>query len=365
MSLVTIFGMHRSGTSFLCRRLHAAGLCLGSGVQRAANHDNLEGHWESLEAVSINDRILAQSGGAWHTVPAELRVDAESHARMAAFVAGLAKHPAAGWKDPRTTLTWPCWRPHLPQQHRIVAAFRHPLAVACSLHTRDGWPLERGLALWADYNQKLLEIADSEGRDILWFDFDVEPDAMEARLRCLCRRLGLSAAGTAIFNRFLRHHVAERIESSALNSRICSLYERLRLHAGKPLDTDATDPPILADGPASAPDVEQLACVVAAQNGILQRDRLQSMARMARVDCEIINRSDAQRLHMAHFADRLADMERQLRQCHELVNQVRSMVLVRCLVKARRGLRRVYGAIRAVMSSLANGCGILSARRGR
>ena len=52
------------------------------------------------------------------------------------FLGGLRAAPVYGWKDPRMTLTLPIWRPHLGS-YRLVACFRHPMAVARSL-AEDG-----------------------------------------------------------------------------------------------------------------------------------------------------------------------------------------------------------------------------------
>src|SRR5262249_52820288 len=115
MVVVVVLGMHRSGTSCLTRMLQQAGMFLGSDLMDVLACSNLEGHAEANEAVRINDRILERGGGAWDRVPATLCGDDDTASRMRAFLLTFDGHPVAGWKDPRTTLTWPLWKPHLPR----------------------------------------------------------------------------------------------------------------------------------------------------------------------------------------------------------------------------------------------------------
>jgi hypothetical protein len=223
--LIVILGMHRSGTSCLARMLQRGGMYLG-GDPGAAASSNPAGHAEAWEAVRINDRLLELSGGAWDRAPRRLAGDADTAARMAAFVAELRAEPVAGWKDPRTTLTFPLWRPHLAD-FRVAACLRHPLAVAHSLRVRDGWPQARGLRLWAAYNERLLEYtAGLPG--VFWFDFDLAPDDLRASVRAFGRQVGLAGDPGGAFNRFLRHH---QDADTPTDPTVRSLYERLKARA--------------------------------------------------------------------------------------------------------------------------------------
>ena len=74
-----------------------------------------------------------------------LTIDAEL---MAAAYPGSA--PPV-WKDPRACLLLPFWREVLPGPLTAVFVWRDPLAVARSLHARDGMPVGYGLALWEWY----------------------------------------------------------------------------------------------------------------------------------------------------------------------------------------------------------------------
>jgi hypothetical protein len=234
--------MHRSGTSCLARILHEAGVFLGDELRLAPQASNLAGHWEADDAVAINDRLLAASGGAWDRPPAEVRADAGTDAAMRAFVAALARHPHAGWKDPRTTLTFPLWRPHLGDVW-VLAAFRHPHAVARSLAARGDAPFERGLALWRAYNERLIAIADAE-KHVSWFPYGVSLAEYGRRLEAFCAAAGLrwEPRLLALVNPALEHHGAEPIDDPA----IARLYEELRRRA------DVGFEPPRAEGDADA-----------------------------------------------------------------------------------------------------------------
>jgi hypothetical protein len=268
MVVVMVLGMHRSGTSCLTRMLQQAGMSLGNDLMNVVACSNLEGHAESWEGVRINDRILELSGGAWDRVPATLRADEDTANHIRAFLANLINgHAVVGWKDPRTTLTWPVWKPHLPAAYRLVACVRHPLAVAHSLQVRDGWPLEKGLDLWAAYNERLLEhVANEDG--VCWFNFDLPETTLAGHVQALCRQLGLpSGEGvTEMFNPYLRHHVhAEPVP----DPRLRALYERLLERA----ESQAPRPP----GPAEAVDEVRLAKLAKVQR--LQNELQQQQTR--------------------------------------------------------------------------------------
>ena len=203
---------------------------------------------------------------------------------------------AQGWKDPRTVLTFPLWKP-LITPYRIVACFRHPASVAKSLAVRDGMTMEDGYALWAAYNERLLEHLRDEPR-VLWFDFDRTPEDIDSWLDNACRALNLTRTPEAVgvFNKFEQHH---RIERTPLVPRLSAIYQELVRRAreanagGTPAPQNAGGTPALqndstaqrrpfptafpaADEPADAApetlrrDLAALANVVTKQNAFLQ-----------------------------------------------------------------------------------------------
>ncbi len=78
--VITILGMHRSGTSALAGSLQAAGLELGD-VRTEGETFNQKGNREPSELIALHEDVLITNGGAWHLPPA--RGDVEPQAEGA------------------------------------------------------------------------------------------------------------------------------------------------------------------------------------------------------------------------------------------------------------------------------------------
>jgi hypothetical protein len=351
MPLVLILGMHRSGTSFLTKSLHEAGCHLGADLLADTMRDNLEGHWESRQAVEINDHLLQLAGGAWNSIPERLRSDPETDERMAAFVRTLQAHRVAGWKDPRTTITFPLWKPHLPD-YRVVAALRHPMSVARSLHVRNGMAIEDGLRLWTVYNERLLGHIAGES-DVLWFDFDAPPEQVAASVRRICAALGLTCSERveSLFNPYLRHHARpEAITDPAA----AELYRRLRAMAGA--SALAPDPGPAAPGDESSladslrrlsTQLDQLGRALALQNANQQAIERVTLDHIVNLNNAIGGLSESlwqavsQVREDALFAhQRITRLEPDLRVCVEFVQKIRTSPPYRLAGAVGRLLRR-------------------------
>jgi hypothetical protein len=147
---VILIGMHRSGTSMLCRLLEQLGVFMG--WQKQGDH-------EALFFVKLNNWLLTQSGARWDqplpikhlvadTAVREVAVDyldvrlgslqnlsylGKKRARYGNI--GSIKEPW-GWKDPRSTFTLPFWLDVFPDA-KVVHILRHGVDVAESLRARD------------------------------------------------------------------------------------------------------------------------------------------------------------------------------------------------------------------------------------
>jgi len=143
---VLLLGMHRSGTTLLAQMLAEMGMHLGR---------NLEEHHESVFVLDANDWVLARAHGAWDN-PLPLRwlmenagsteplvehlrsrVDGISFLRR--FIGPSRLRAFAGdgpllwgWKDPRTTATWPLWQEVFPRA-RAVTVHRNGVGFTRSL----------------------------------------------------------------------------------------------------------------------------------------------------------------------------------------------------------------------------------------
>lgn len=222
---VVVLGMHRSGTSSLAGCLQEAGLYLGEVVEQAPH--NARGNRESLRIRAVNDMVLEHSGGSWDKPPRVIRWDDVLRLRRDdAVAAHMSKVGRWGFKDPRTILTIDFWTEAYPELE-LVGTFRHPLSVAESLRERGGWTLERSLALWAAYNERLLSL--HAARPFPLISFDLARDEYLAAVAAAASRLGLTGvASTRRFGFFsdeLRHH--DKASESELPADVARLYDSL------------------------------------------------------------------------------------------------------------------------------------------
>jgi len=159
--------------------------------------------------------------------PPTLEVDAETVDQITAFVRGTPP-------PSRRRLEGPAHHDHLPgveaASGRLPADRVSPPPASTSptaLRVREGWPVERGLALWTAYNERLLGQLERERQDVSWFDFEAPEAELLGTVQALCESLGLRFERSAAegFNPFLRHH---NNPESIPDLRIKALYDRLR-----------------------------------------------------------------------------------------------------------------------------------------
>jgi hypothetical protein len=187
--VITVLGMHRSGTSCLAGSLEQQGLFLGD-VNTSAPF-NRRGNRESFDIMHLQADVLEANGGAWDRPPPVVEWQAEHLDRAREILAEHAAHPLWGFKDPRTLLTLEGWRQLVPDL-QTAGIFRHPLRVAQSLEHRNKFPVEASLALWRDYNERLLRFHGESPFPVVCFDD--EPAVLEAKLREAAEMLGLGPA---------------------------------------------------------------------------------------------------------------------------------------------------------------------------
>lgn len=222
---ICVLGMHRSGTSCLTGLLEDAGVFLGRVSKQ--NPYNKKGNQENLDIMRLNEAVLAANGAAWDRPPeGEADWDAGQKAALQAILSQYEGHAPWAFKDPRTMFTLSGWRAALPDL-RFIGTFRHPSAVAQSLHRRGKLAPEQGFALWQRYNEKLLEYQSRYRFDLLCFDL-APADYMQS-VTAAFKRLGLDASHTqlAFFEEQLRNTAIEPM-FAAPPAEAMQLYQRLR-----------------------------------------------------------------------------------------------------------------------------------------
>jgi hypothetical protein len=155
MTAIVILGMHRSGTSAITRALNLLGAEIGPEA-------DLGRYWESQRMRGPLDAVLAAFDGAWDAPgvmpegweqePAVRAVEPAAREALAAY----GDPEVMVWKDPRTCLEMPFWRPLLGGDPVVVLIHRHPEEVWGSLDTRNGFGPGLSFALWERYNADAL-----------------------------------------------------------------------------------------------------------------------------------------------------------------------------------------------------------------
>lgn len=121
-----------------------------------SNISNIDGHFEDIALVELNDEALSALGHTWDSPPSDFggthKLSDEVLEKFKLYAACRSEKNAT-WaaKDPRLSLTIPALHPHLSNPHYIVC-YRDSEAVAKSLYKRDGMPLEKGKALKTIYD---------------------------------------------------------------------------------------------------------------------------------------------------------------------------------------------------------------------
>ncbi len=166
---VFILGMHRSGTSMLANILAELGVYLGdSNDIVGVGPGNVFGLYENKKFHGINNNLLESFDSSWcdlNNLPRqeETRFYPPDLSDMAKEIIHKIREDAVGdyvgVKDPRTALFLNFWLKKLDDcEHKIIVIYRKPLAVANSLYKRNNIDVNKGLFLWAQYNQFLKEL---------------------------------------------------------------------------------------------------------------------------------------------------------------------------------------------------------------
>jgi hypothetical protein len=258
---ICITGAHRSGTSMLAHLLHRCGLYFGAQWEMMPPQaDNVEGFWENLAFVSLNEELLAMFNGSWDMPPQIPSIGTCSgepmrllQAKAETLLERFQEVPFWGWKDPRNCLTLPFWRYMIPDL-RVVLIVRHPVEVAQSLNVRNGVSPAFALNLWRIYHQRVLSYLDPEDLIVARYDsFLIDPlQEMNRIVESLqLPHTEIERAVEIISPGARNHHYLNHAgESFHVPADVLRLYERLneesaRFRNGRSSEFD--------DGPAEEP----------------------------------------------------------------------------------------------------------------
>jgi hypothetical protein len=157
MQPLIVMGMHRSGTSLTARLLKDLGIHMGSHLSRDAEavhfqkinrqiYDSVGSNWSEIdslvEAMRSEEFIQKQAKRAREALFPETRFYTRKPGISDFFGPQLWDSLSQGetvywgWKDPRTTITFPIWLRVFPQA-RFLHVLRNGIDVAISTHRRS------------------------------------------------------------------------------------------------------------------------------------------------------------------------------------------------------------------------------------
>jgi hypothetical protein len=205
MKPLIVLGTHRSGTSLIAELLHESGVFMGN---------NINSHFESIEYLKLNQLILQIAHADWD-VPNNIEYLFNQKAKRKEIVKLINKQIKSfsfnlnywgynkfiknkssinwGWKEPRTTVTFPIWKEIYPEA-KLLVINRNGIDVAASLYNREKkretlidknyystrcLSLEESFKLWEEYNELLYfhlkDFNQNDVYEIKYEDFLVNP----------------------------------------------------------------------------------------------------------------------------------------------------------------------------------------------
>jgi hypothetical protein len=230
-TVVTVLGMHRSGTSAVAGTIEQHGVELGPVSKRTKF--NARGNREIKELNKLHNSILKRSGGSWWEPPRALHVRPED-ARKRDAVLERIPGQTIGVKDPRILLVMELWRDLDPKP---IGVIRNPVAVRHSLERRArerGKPhpqlsSEAWEQLWITYNAALLRELRRSAFPVI--DFDRGAD-LDSQVRAALAFHGLeSGTESGFFDRELVGQDVGEWREQAISAEALELWEELARHA--------------------------------------------------------------------------------------------------------------------------------------
>ena len=255
-------GMHRSGTSLVTRALQALGVSLGENLSTEPSPDNARGHWEDLDVLAFNERLMGALALKWDLIGEadDALMSAPSLRPLVEEARSLIASKAVdgrswAFKDPRTARLWPFWRRVFSDsafgKPYFVWVIRHPQSVAQSLARRNGFDSVKSHLLWLRHN--IIPFEDIMAGAHVVVDYDRMLSQPRPELRRMAESMQLPAKDDSSVDEFvagfldsgLRHFVAGGDTSATAGSELISERAyRVLLELAQDT-TDPNDPDLL------------------------------------------------------------------------------------------------------------------------
>jgi glycosyltransferase involved in cell wall biosynthesis/uncharacterized coiled-coil protein SlyX len=175
------------------------GVSLGDSLMQPAENNNSKGFWEDMDLNALNIEILDALKSDWSNLSLidEGQVTFLHEKGYLQRAVELLRQkveavPLFGFKDPRVAKLLPFWHKVFSHCHfdvSYVLVLRHPLSVAKSLSSRDGFDSERSYLLWLGHVLRSLDGTANDKRILV--DYDRMMQSPEYELNRIAKGLGL------------------------------------------------------------------------------------------------------------------------------------------------------------------------------
>ncbi len=155
---IIILGMHRSGTSLVSGIMTKLGVNMGDELFPKDPYNPL-GHFEDVEFLKLNERILESAGGHCNEPPKYDIIIAQKQKfdeEIKNLVQRKDEREFWGWKEPRTSLTIDLYLPYISNPVFLFCK-RDAAGVAESMHNRQEFPIDKGKLLKELYDTFVVE----------------------------------------------------------------------------------------------------------------------------------------------------------------------------------------------------------------
>jgi len=223
--IISVIGMHRSGTSCLAGSLEQKGLFLGD--VHNWNEHNQKGNRENDTIAELNESVLQHNGGTWYDPPTKISWTRKHEKQRNTIIESFEASgmPVWGFKEPRALLTMEFWRAALPDME-FVGTYRHPYLVAKSLEKRDSMPNDYAIKLWESYNLAMMSIYDQQPFPVVSFDLD--SDEYLRQVNTIVEHLALpKASSQEIFLDMQLKNTLDDLPAGTISPDAMALFEKL------------------------------------------------------------------------------------------------------------------------------------------
>jgi len=177
--IYVILGMHKSGTTLLSQILHHSGINMGDEFDDGVSYDR-GNKYERQSSLALNMDILHVNSDNIIDLPApaDLTITDEQRRRMREIIAeNTARYSDWGFKDPRTSLTYPLWAAELPP-HKLIVIYREPAEIwprfrynGWRLFYTNPWRAWKFINRWCEHNINVLSYLRHTQMDYLVFNY--------------------------------------------------------------------------------------------------------------------------------------------------------------------------------------------------